>query len=65
MAKNKFRRPKFVDHVIVDKKERVVGHLRVKPSGVGWARTDGKKWRSVSLARFIRFMEEHGRKRTK
>lgn len=60
MAKNSFRIPKFVDHVIQDEDGLVVGTLRIKPSGVAWAPADGKKWRSIGLDKFVRFMEEHG-----
>jgi hypothetical protein len=61
MAKNSFRIPKFVDHVIEDEDRLVVGTLRIKPSGVAWSPADGKKWRSVRLDKFMAFMEEHGR----
>jgi hypothetical protein len=65
MAKNSFRIPKFVDHVIQDEGGLIVGTLRIKPSGVAWAPADGKKWRSISLERFVRFMEEHGKMKEK
>jgi hypothetical protein len=65
MAKNSFRTPKFVDHVIEDEDGLVVGTLRIKPSGVAWAPKEGKKWRSVGLERFIAFIEEHGRLKEK
>lgn len=61
MSINAFRRPKFVDHIIEDADGIVVGTIRVKPSGVGWAPADGKKWRNVPLEKFIAFMEEKGR----
>jgi hypothetical protein len=60
MSTNAFRVPKYADHVIVGEDNLVVGTVRVKPSGIAWAPADGKKWRRVSLARFIRFMEQHG-----
>lgn len=65
MAKNSFRLPKFVDHVIEDEHGLVKGTIRIKPSGIAWAPADGKKWRGVSLKRFIDFMEEHGRMKEK
>jgi hypothetical protein len=52
---NSFRTPKFVDHIIEDDDRRVVGTIRVKPSGVAWAPADGKKWRRVTLEKFIQF----------
>lgn len=65
MAKNSFRIPKFVDHVIEGDDGRVFGTLRIKPSGVAWAPADGKKWRSVGLEKFIAFMEDNGKLKEK
>ena len=65
MAKNSFRTPKFVDHVIEGDDGRVVGTLRIKPSGVSWAPAEGKKWRSVSLEKFIRCRKENGKMKEK
>lgn len=61
MSTNAFRTPKFVDHVIQGEDGLVVGKIRVKPSGIGWAPKEGKKWRRVSLAKFIAFMMANGR----
>lgn len=61
MSTNEFRQPKFVDHIIEDEEGLVVGTIRVKPSGVGWAPKNSKKWRLVSLEKFIAFMQENGR----
>lgn len=60
MAKNAFRTPKFVDHIIEGEDGLVVGTLRIKPSGVAWAPADGKKWRGVALKKFVSFMQENG-----
>ena len=60
MSKNSFRTPKFVDHVIEGDDGLVVGTIRIKPSGVGWASADDKKWRTVSLEKFVAFMETKG-----
>ncbi len=38
-----------------------VGTIRVKPSGVAWAPTDGKRRRSLSLDKLVAFMETNGR----
>ena len=43
----------------------VVGHIRVKPSGVLWARANSKVWHGVGLKRFAQFMELKGRKQKK
>lgn len=61
MTTKAFRTPKFVDHIIQDEDGLVVGTIRVKPSGVAWAPAEGKKWRRVSLAKFIAFMDENGK----
>jgi hypothetical protein len=65
MARNSFRIPKYVDHIIQDEDGLVVGTVRVKPSGISWAPADGKKWRTVPLHRFVEFMEERGRLKEK
>jgi hypothetical protein len=65
MAKNSFRVPKFIDHVIEGDDGLVVGTVRIKPSGVAWAPADGKKWRSVRLEKFIAFMDANGKLKEK
>jgi hypothetical protein len=57
---NHFDPEKFYDHRIVDGQGNVVGHIRVKPSGVLWAPKNGKKWHGVSLSEFAAFMEANG-----
>jgi len=56
---------KFYNHKIVDPDRNVVGHVRVKPSGVLWAPSNAKVWYGVSLEEFARFMEKHGKKQKK
>lgn len=65
MSVNSFRPRKFDDFEIVDAETKVVGHIRVKPSGVLWAPSNGKHWYGVSLEKFAAFMEEHGKKQRK
>ena len=65
MTINSFRSKKFEDHVIVDENELIVGHIRVKPSGILWAPADGKRWYGVSLAKFSKYMIENGTKQKK
>lgn len=65
MATNSFRPRKFEDHEIVDGENKVVGHVRVKPSGILWSPKNGKVWFGVSLTAFARFMEDHGKKQGK
>ena len=65
MSVNSFRPRKFEDFEIVDDDNRVVGHVRVKPSGVLWAPSNAKIWYGVSLKEFASFMESHGKKQDK
>ncbi len=65
MATNSFSPRKYEDHGIVDGDNKVVGHIRVKPSGVLWSPKNGKDWFGVSLADFAKFMEAKGKKQEK
>ncbi len=65
MAVNSFRPSKFVDHEIVDNQNKVVGHIRVKPSGILWSPKNGKDWYGVSLANFAEYLEKNGKKVSK
>ncbi|HEV7999877.1 MAG TPA: hypothetical protein VGP63_08365 [Planctomycetaceae bacterium] len=65
MSNNNFKPRKFEDFEIVDPEGLVVGHIRVKPSGVLWARANSKVWHGVGLKRFAQFMEARGRKQKK
>ena len=60
MATNSFRAKKFEDHEIVDNEGKVVGHIRVKPSGVHWCPRNAKIWYGINLEKFASFMEEYG-----
>ncbi len=63
MSTNSFRPRKFEDHEIVDVEKKVVGHIRVKPSGILWSPKNGKDWYGVPIAEFARFMEDKGKKK--
>jgi hypothetical protein len=65
MPVNSFRPKKFEDFEIVDVDSKVVGHIRVKPSGVLWAPSNAKVWYGVRLAQFAAFMEESGTQQDK
>lgn len=65
MATNSFRPRKYEDHEIVDSNGYVVGHIRVKPSGVLWSPKGGKGYYGVPLATFAEFMETNGEKQSK
>jgi hypothetical protein len=62
---NSFSPSKVQDHTIVDADRKVVGHVRVKPSGILWSPRDGKIWYGVSLDDFARFAVEKGKKQSK
>jgi hypothetical protein len=62
---NSFRPRKFEDFEIVDSDGKVVGHIRVKPSGVLWAPSNAKAWYGVSLKDFAEFMEQNGKRQDK
>ena len=65
MAVNSFRPRKYEDHEIVDSGNKVVGHIRVKPSGLLWSPKNGKDWYGISLAKFAEFVEKQGKKQSK
>ena len=60
MSTNSFRPKKYEDHQIVDPNGLVVGHIRVKPSGVLWSPKNAKVWYRVTLDKFAAFAEEKG-----
>ena len=60
MAVNSFRSKKFEDFEIVNKKQKTVGHIRVKPSGILWAPKGGKVWYGLSLKTFAEFAKDEG-----
>jgi hypothetical protein len=65
MSVNCFRARKFEDFEIINDEEKVVGHIRVKPSGVLWAPSNAKVWYGISLKDFSDYMEKNGRKQNK
>lgn len=65
MAVNSFRPRKHEDFEIVDSSNKVVGHIRVKPSGLLWSPKNGKDWYGVSLRKLAAFIEENGKKQSK
>lgn len=60
MSVNNFRPRKFEDFEIVDGSSKVVGNIRVKPSGILWAPKNSKIWYGVSLKDFAELMQLHG-----
>ncbi|QJR36526.1 MULTISPECIES: hypothetical protein [Gemmatimonas] len=65
MSKNNFKPRKFEDHEIVDEDGKVVGHIRVKPSGVLWAPSNSRDWYGLSLEAFAAYMKENGKRQKK
>ncbi len=65
MSVNSFRPQKYEDFEIVDENQKVVGHIRVKPSGVLWAPSNAKTWYGVSLDDFSAFIMKNGKKQKK
>ena len=65
MSINSFRPRKYEDFEIVNDTNEVVGHVRVKPSGILWAPKGGHNWYGLTLTQFSKFAEEHGKKQKK
>lgn len=65
MSVNSFHPRKYEDHEIVDDQNRVVGHIRVKPSGVLWAPANSKVWYGVGLRKFSNWIEQAGKRQKK
>ncbi|MFO0914167.1 MAG: hypothetical protein U0795_14505 [Pirellulales bacterium] len=63
--KNRFDPEKYYDHKIVDDEGAVVGHIRVKPSGVLWAPKNAKVWYGVTMEQFGQFMQAKGKTQKK
>jgi hypothetical protein len=57
---NSFAGPKYQDFTVLDSEGHVVGHIRVKPSGVLWRKADHGKWHRLKLNRFAELAIEHG-----
>jgi len=62
---NSFAPKKFEDHTIVDADNKVVGHIRVKPSGILWSPRNGKVWYGLGLDDFASIIEREGKKQSK
>jgi len=65
MSINRFTPDKYYDFCIVDDLGLVVGHVRIKPSGIHWAPKNSKKWYGVSLEKFAEWIELEGKRMTK
>jgi len=65
MAVSSFRPRKYEDHEIVDSEDKVIGHVRVKPSGILWSPKNGKDWYGISLSEFAEYVQKNGKKQRK
>jgi hypothetical protein len=64
---NSFKGPTRVDHRILGPDNKLIGTLRVKPSGVLWRPADVRRFYSVELAKFAEWItaDSTGAERTK
>jgi hypothetical protein len=63
MAKS-FEPKEFEDFKIMDE-GKVVGAIRIKPSGIAWAPKGSHRWHRVSLEAFGEFALKHGTEQKK
>lgn len=57
-----FKLPESQDFTIVDADDGgIVGHIRVKPSGVLWADKSGHKWHRLSIKEFSDLAKKYGK----
>jgi hypothetical protein len=54
---NAFRGPEYIEQMILDGEGSVVGTIRIKPSGVLWKPSNARKFHSVSLKKFVAWIE--------
>jgi hypothetical protein len=64
---NHFASPVFVEEVIRDKDDKVIGTIRIKPSGVLWKPANSPKFYSITLSKFTEWIMDPatGASRTK
>lgn len=58
--KNRFRGPEYEEHQIEDENGKLIGHIRIKPSGILWKKSDGKKWYRVPMDFFVGWILQNG-----
>lgn len=58
---NSFAGPKYQDFTVLDDASHIIGHIRVKPSGVSWRKADHGKWNRLTLKQFAELAIEHGK----
>lgn len=57
---NKFVRPSYVDHKIVNEDNEIVGTIRVKPVSILWKGASKRCFKNMPLADFIKWIDQHG-----
>lgn len=58
-----FHMPESQDFKISDDKSRkILGHIRVKPSGILWRPKSSQVWHRLSVEEFGKLAEKHGKK---
>ncbi len=62
MSKNNFRPGKFYDFEIVNEFNKIIGKIRIKPSGILWKPKGSHYWLGVNLEKFATFMKDNGNK---
>ena len=62
---NKFLSPKFIEEVILDGSDKVIGTLRLKPSSILWKPKGQKSYFSVNLDKFDEWMRNPSTKAKK
>jgi len=62
---NKFIPENHYDFKIVNSENLVVGHLRIKPSGIHWKPRNAKKWYGITLEKLAKVAEKGDDRKTK
>jgi hypothetical protein len=65
MATNSFAPKKHEDFEIRDEDNKVVGHIRVKTSGVLWSSKGEHYWCGLTLEQLANLAKEHGKQQKK
>ena len=57
-----FRASESQDFTIIDLNDenKIIGHVRVKPSGILWADKSGQTWYRLSIKKFAELAKKHG-----
>lgn len=57
-----FKLPESQDYTIIDTDNgSVIGHIRIKPSGVLWAEKSSRTWHKLSIKEFSELAKKHGK----